>query len=161
MAISRRHIGLQLRAATTFILRLDSDAAKTLLLKRAHSTLAGAWCQVAGSIKRGETAWQAALREVREETGIVPDRFYSADICEQFYNAYKDRIELLPVFVAFIDSARSVALNHEHSDYRWLTIREALELLPFPGQRDILRRIEEQFVLREPNELLRIPPKRL
>jgi len=156
-----RHLSLRLRAVTTFILRQDSSGAKVLLLKRAHSALAGIWCQVAGAIKGGETAWQAALREVREETGLVPDRFYSADICEQFYNAYKDRVELVPVFVAFVDSPRTIALNQEHSDYRWLSIPEAINLLPFPGQRDLLRTIEEQFVQREPNELLRIPPKKL
>lgn len=158
MAI-RTRLGITTRAVSAFILRQDKDGVKVLLLKRQHSKLAGTWCQVSGLMRRGETAWQACLRQIRQETGIVPDRVYSADICEQFYNAYKERIEVQPVFVAFVDSPRKVTLNHEHGDYRWLSIPEALDLLPFPGQREVLRKIEEQFLQRPPNELLRIPPK--
>ena len=53
---------------------------EVLLLKRTD-TLVGEWCQVAGKIEEGETAWQAALRELNEETGLTPTTFYSADIC--------------------------------------------------------------------------------
>ena len=155
----RTRLGITIRAASAFILRQDKDGVKALLLKRQHSKLAGTWCQVSGLLKRGEKAWQACLREIREETGIVPDRLYSADICEQFYNVCKERIEVVPMFVAFIDSPRTVVLDHEHNDYRWLSIPEALNLLPFPGQREMLRRIEEQFLQRPPSELLRIPPQ--
>lgn len=70
--------------------------------------LAGIWCQIARKVEGGETAWQAALRELYEETGLAPDAFYSADICEQFYEADRDAITVAPVFVAFIDSAAEV-----------------------------------------------------
>ncbi|WP_312882971.1 NUDIX domain-containing protein [Rhizobium etli] len=38
-------------------------------MRRTGSTLSGEWCQIAGGIEHGETAWQAALREAKEETG--------------------------------------------------------------------------------------------
>lgn len=135
--------------------RNSRSACEVLLLKRAQS-LAGAWCQVAGSIEEGETAWQAALRELREETGLAPADFYSADICEQFYEAERDAITMAPVFVAFVDPQAEVQLNHEHSAFRWVGFEEAVELVSFGGQRKVLRWIEEEFVRREPSAFLRI-----
>jgi dATP pyrophosphohydrolase len=31
---------------------------------------------VSGAVEAGETGWAAALREIEEETGLVPERFY-------------------------------------------------------------------------------------
>lgn len=104
-------------AASLVAIRKTEARHEVLLLKRTQ-TLNGEWCQVAGSIEEGETAWQAALRELDEETGLQPNALYSADTCEQFYEADRNAITILPVFVAFIDIAAMVTLNHEHSEYR-------------------------------------------
>ncbi len=61
-----------------------TDARHEVLLLERTQTLVGEWCQVSGSIEEGETAWQAALRELNEETGLKPGALYSADTCEQF-----------------------------------------------------------------------------
>lgn len=129
-------------------LRRTADRVEVLLLKR-NETLVGEWCQIAGSIEEGETAWQAALRELREETGLKVRTLYSADICEQFYEADRDAITMAPVFVAFVDEGDAVTLNHEHSESRWVTFEEARNMVPFAGQRHVLRHVEEEFVLRE------------
>ncbi|MEM9438838.1 MAG: NUDIX domain-containing protein [Pseudomonadota bacterium] len=128
---------------------------EVLLLKRAE-TLIGEWCQIAGKIEEGETAWQAAVRELSEETALSPQKLYSADICEQFYEADRDEITLAPVFVAFVGQNAQVALNNEHSDFRWVSFTEAVEMVAFGGQRRILRWIEEEFILRLPSEHLYI-----
>ncbi|MEM9105270.1 MAG: NUDIX domain-containing protein [Pseudomonadota bacterium] len=141
--------------SSVFALRRIGSSCEVLLLKRAQS-LAGAWCQVAGSIEEGETAWQAGLRELREETGLVPTSFYSADICEQFYEAERDAITMAPVFVAFVDPKAAVVLNHEHSAFRWFGLEEAVETVSFGGQRKALRWIEEEFVQRKPSAFLKI-----
>ncbi|UWQ29542.1 NUDIX domain-containing protein [Leisingera sp. M527] len=128
---------------------------EVLLLKRTQ-TLAGEWCQVAGSIEEGETAWQAALRELEEETGLKPTALYSADTCEQFYEADRDSITLAPVFAGFIENTARVTLNHEHSDYCWVSFDEAAEMVAFGGQRRVLRWIEDEFVKRPPSRHLLI-----
>jgi dATP pyrophosphohydrolase len=128
---------------------------ETLLLKRAKSQI-GQWCQVAGGIESGETAWQAALREIREETALLPERLYSADLLERFYEIDKDAVWIAPVFVAFVKPADKVTINEVHTEYRWLSIRRALSLLPFPGQREILRQVRESFVRRMPPDMLQI-----
>jgi dATP pyrophosphohydrolase len=128
---------------------------EVLLLKRTQ-TLIGEWCQVAGSIEEGEAAWQTALRELEEETGLQPNALYSADTCEQFYEADRDAITIAPVFVAFIDRAATVTLNHEHSEYRWVSFEEAIEMVAFGGQRRVLSWIEDEFVKRIPSKHLLI-----
>lgn len=136
-------------AVSVVLLRSNDDRTEVLLLRRNH-TLVGEWCQIAGAIEEGEKAWGAALREVKEETGLDCRRFYSADICEQFYEADRDSISLLPVFVGFVDAEARVVINHEHSDFRWVTFDEALAMVPFAGQRYVLRHVWAEFVEREP-----------
>ncbi|MFW6108123.1 MAG: NUDIX hydrolase, partial [bacterium] len=130
---------------------------EVLLMRRTGRRLGPIWCQVAGGIEEGEAAWEAALREVREETGLVPDEFYSADICEQFYEPHRECVAIIPVFVAFVPEDATVTLNPEHSEYRWTGFDGAERLLPFSSQRRVLRHIEREFFLRRPNDLLRLP----
>lgn len=142
-------------AVSLFVLRPCGRGHEVLLLRRTR-TLAGQWCQVAGGIEADETAWQAALRELHEETSLRPGALYSADICEQFYEADRDAITLAPVFVAFVEADAAVVLNEEHDASRWLDFEAASTLLPFAGQRHVLGHIEREFVRREPNAHLRI-----
>ncbi len=142
-------------AVSVVILRPAGSAFEFLLLRRT-GTLAGTWCQVAGAIEAGETAWQAGLREVEEETGLHPDRFYSADICEQFYEADRNAISLLPVFVGYAPQEAPVRLNAEHSEFRWVSFAEALRMVPFAGQRKVLRHIQDEFIDNTPNPWLLI-----
>ncbi len=139
------------------VLRLDQDPAKVLLLRRRTGVFDGLWCQVTGTIEAEETAAQAALREVREETGLVPNGFYSADVCDQFYNAEENCVEVVPIFVAILETDQPVRLNRENSEYRWVTIDEAVGLVPFVGHRSALRHIENDFVERTPEEWRQIP----
>lgn len=136
-------------------LRTTTKEHEVLLMRRTGSN-AGEWCQIAGSIEPGETAWQAALREMREETALVPRRLYSADLCEQFYEVGTDSIWVAPIFVAYVDSEAAVRLNEEHSAYCWVSMDRAVELLPFPGQKTMLMPIRHWFVEREPSRLLEI-----
>ena len=93
---------------------------------------------------------------MREETGLIPGRLYSADLCEQFYEIGTDSIWIAPVFVAYVDSEATVRLNEEHSEYCWTSLDRADGLVPFPGQRSMLRHIRRWFVEREPCRLLEI-----
>lgn len=142
-------------ADCVIVLRELQERTEVLLLRRTGS-LAGEWCQIAGGIEMGETAWEAALREVEEETGLILDRLYSADICEQFYEADRDAISMLPVFVGYAAPGFNVRLNAEHSEFTWASFDDAAELVPFAGQRNVLRHVESEFVRRKPSHWLLI-----
>jgi dATP pyrophosphohydrolase len=149
-------IPIYAHSVSVVVVRNAPGRAEVLLLLRAGPKLPGLWCQVAGVVEANETAWQAALRELREETALTPVRFYSADICEQFYESSQNAIILVPVFVAFVAADAEVVMNKEHERYEWLSFDEARQRVTFPGQRQMLRRVEVEFVLRTPGELLRI-----
>ena len=136
-------------------LRKTGRKHQVLLLRRA-TTLKGHWCQVSGGIEPGETAWQAALREIREETDLIPNKLYSADVSEQFYEIDKDAIWIAPVFVAFVSDCAKVTTNDEHSEFKWVSFAQAKSMVPFPGQKNILHSIFENFVRQPPLEVMRI-----
>jgi dihydroneopterin triphosphate diphosphatase len=146
-------------AVSVVVVRENETGHDVLLLRRTRS-LAGEWCQIAGAIEPGETAWQAALRETKEETGLTLQRLYSADICEQFYEADRGAISLLPVFVGFAGSTETVRLNAEHSEFQWVPFDQAVNMVPFAGQRNVLRHVQKEFVEQEPNRWLLIHPPR-
>lgn len=137
------------------VLREVAGEAEILLLRRNHS-LVGEWCQIAGAIEDGETAWQAALREMKEETGLVPKHLYSGDVCEEFYEADRDAITIAPVFVAYVDYDAPVVLNAEHSEYKWVSLEWAEDMVPFGGQRRVFRHIRQEFIIRDPSPHLKI-----
>jgi dATP pyrophosphohydrolase len=142
-----------------YIIKIDKGKSQYLLLRRCGKILTGNWQMVSGgiNIKRDETAWQAALREMREETNLIPDRFYSADAVESFYEVSRDAIIIAPVFIAFIDTSQEIKLSaHEHDAYKWLPFNESLTYLEFDNQQRIIKHIENNFVAKKPNERLRI-----
>ena len=97
------------------------------------------------------------LREVTEETGQRLAELWSGDFCEQFYEADKDRITMLPVSIEVVPPDAEVVLNAEHDKYKWLGYEEADRLLAFPGQRKMLAAVKAGFIDRQPHALLRIP----
>jgi dihydroneopterin triphosphate diphosphatase len=111
-----------------------------LLLRRAsHKIYAGSWRMVGGKLKTEETAWQACLREIAEETQLPVQRLLAVPYVNRFYEWQHDRINDIPVFVAVTRSGANPVLDDEHSDFSWLPLEAALERLPWPGQRDGLR----------------------
>lgn len=151
----RENIPVTCFGVSVIVLRNKAGEVDTLLMKRKQSP-EGTWCQVAGRLEKAETGWQAALREMKEETGLEPTDFYSTDYCEQYYSADKNEIEIVPVFVAYVDELAEVRLNDEHSDYEWLDIEAAIRRVSFPGQRRMLTQIKEVFIDNQPPKRLKI-----
>ena len=120
--------------------RETAEGWEYLMLRRAPDRFdAGRWRVVTGKIEEGETAWQAALRELREETALEAQRLLAVPYVNQFYEWQHDRINAVPVFVAVVSSDASIALDGEHDEHEWLPLDAAFERLAWPGQRDGLR----------------------
>ena len=139
-----------------YVCKMEKGTGKFLLLKRDSEYLDNTWQPTTGRIEPNETAWQTALREVKEETNLIPDRLYSANRVEQFYEPSQNCICVAPIFVAFIDSEQPVKLSTEHSDFQWVATDEAYNLLTFPQQRDTLKYIETEFIQKDPIDFLKV-----
>lgn len=105
------------------------------LMKTPRSRLGGAWQGVHGSIRDRERAFDAAFREVREQTGLVPDRFFRVEYVEVFYQEDTDAIHTIPVFAAHVPSLPRPQLGARHTDFEWCHLDETLARLQFATQR--------------------------
>jgi dATP pyrophosphohydrolase len=103
---------------------------------------------VSGKIKENETAYQTAIREIKEETCIIPEKFWVAPTVNSFYSPDKDYICLLPVFAAKVNYDCEVTISKEHTEYKWVSTEEAKQLLAWEGQRKSVDVIVDYFLNR-------------
>lgn len=130
-----------------------------LLLQRApHRPLPGLWLPVMGRIEPGETAVAAALRETREETGLIPGELYQLDNVHVFFMAATDTVQMTPVFAAPVPEGAEIVLSAEHTAARWEPYPAVLNVLVWPGQRDCAARVAADLAADAPAKpLLRVP----
>ena len=105
------------------------------LRRSAGEFMGGAWSTVRGKIEQGETAWAAALRELREEAGLSPREFYQLDTVDIFYLHGDDTIWHCPGFCAVVARDARVILNPEHDAFRWIARSQIDSEFLWPGER--------------------------
>lgn len=156
--MKRNYHGIPIRCqgVAVVLLKKFDDEYKVLLMKRATPVLKDVWCYIGGGIEEGEKAWEAAYREIQEETGISKVSLYTSNIFDQFYSSIEDYIYVAPVFVGYVANEDNVTLNYEHSDFEWMSFAEAKERASLPGNDNVLEHIEKHFVKRLPMEWLSI-----
>jgi 8-oxo-dGTP pyrophosphatase MutT (NUDIX family) len=106
------------------------------------------WDYAKGHLEEGETAWRAAVRELREETGIKQvDRVgkFQRDMSYSFFSPKKGHI--VKVVTYFLGKTRQtdVKVSEEHEGFAWLSYEEAMERLTFDNAREMLRAAVESM----------------
>ncbi len=125
--------------------RFTSGRRSYLLLKHANG---GHWSFSKGHLEEGEEAKDAALRELREETGLEVKKFFPGFEEETSYTYEREGLSVAKTVIYYLgrvsmDSA--VKLSSEHFSYRWLNYREARELLTYENDRELLDKAEEKL----------------
>ncbi|SMO36354.1 NUDIX hydrolase [Gracilimonas mengyeensis] len=111
-----------------------------LIFKRSSGKIyANQWRMVGGKVKEGEAYWEAALRELKEETGITPTNFWTIPSVNQFYEAKTDSIHSIPAFAAEIDAKADIVLDDEHSEYKWIGVEGMAPFISWPEQRRLIK----------------------
>ena len=103
-----------------------------------------AWGLAKGGIERGETREQAALREVREETGL--DAKIEADLGDTRYiYVWEDvRIRKRVHFFLMRHTGGNIEdRDDEMEEVRWFPLERALKRAAYRGERDVLARAAE------------------
>lgn len=117
-----------------FVLRRRAGEWDTLVLERAPAVrCAGAWETVHGRIEPDECPEHAAIREVREETGLAVERLYNVTV-QPFYLHQQRAVMLAVVFAAVVPDA-PLNLGAEHTRAEWLPIAEAARRFAWPRER--------------------------
>jgi len=124
---------------------IHSPAADVLMLRRSRPE--DFWQSVTGSLEWGESARDAAVRELQEETGLSPERLID---CEQsdtftiypyFRHRYEPGVETNREHVFRLEIERTSAIRldpAEHLEFRWLPKQEAARLATSHTNRDAI-----------------------
>ncbi len=124
--------------------RIKNRMISFLIMHRAKNRIyANQWRMVAGKVSKDETAWEAGLRELIEETGCKPVKFWTVPSVNHFYEHENDRILLIPVFAAQLSENCEIILNGEHDNYDWISIDDIQKKIFWPEQKKMIRYIYE------------------
>ena len=136
---------IKVRVVDCYVYNLIHDVPEFLILKRNKNKIyEHLWQGVAGKIENNEAAWQTAIRELKEETGLDPLNIFIADHVSRFYETKEDRVNLIPVFGIEVDS-KDVILSDEHVDFKWVHYTEAKNTLVWNGQKKGLKVVNEMI----------------
>lgn len=133
------------------VFRRRGKRLETLLIRRSpERSLAGVWQPVTGGIERGESAMQAAVREVREETGLRPIRWWALEHMANFYDIAADHVRIVPVFAAEVAWTDPVHLSHEHDRYAFLPLERARTTVLWATQRRAIDALQDEILSGSP-----------
>ena len=103
-----------------------------------------AWGLPKGLVEPGEAPEAAALREVREETGLEASVVRSLGDINYWYVWEGQRVRKKVSFFLMEATGGDVSLHdHEMEEVQWFPLREATRAASYKSERDVLRRAEE------------------
>src|SRR3989338_9144000 len=104
------------KSSGAIIFREDGRVRKYLVLKYGY----GHWDFPRGKIEEGESEEDAAIREIREETGITEIKFMDGfkESSEWVYSKGKEKVEKTVILFLVETVSDQVKLSSEHSDYK-------------------------------------------
>ena len=114
---------------------IRGDGGRVLLV---HRPRYDDWTLPKGKLDRGETFDQAALREVREETGLRCT--LGRELATTEYRDNKGRPKVVRYWLMSVDGGE-FAPNDEVDEVRWLAVAEAVEKLTYDRDREVLAQL--------------------
>ena len=122
-----------IRQAGSIVFRLDSKEPQVLLVTARRNPRN--WIFPKGHIEKGETPEEAALRETREEAGIIGDLIAPAGILEYGFLGAKARVEYF-----LVQFRREAGPPEDGRQRTWCQLEDALERLNYKNSRKLLRK---------------------
>ena len=133
---------IQEHSAGIIVYHIDQYNQKTYLLLH---YISGHWDLPKGKLEVGETEEQAAVRELKEETGltgtIIPG--FKQALSYIFKNRDGSIVSKDVVFFTGPVTDQKISLSDEHIGYKWLPLNEALQQLTFKNAQQLLKMADQ------------------
>lgn len=120
------------------VVRLDGKEPRVLLVTAKRNP--ANWIFPKGHIENGETAEQAALREAREEAGIVGKLIAPAGVLEYGFLGAKAQVEYF-----LVEFKREAGPPEDGRSRIWCGLEDALDRLGYKNNRKLLRKTWKQL----------------
>lgn len=118
--------------------RASGDRVELLLVHRRSPLL---WALPKGTPDAGESLAETALRETREETGIEVEIEEPLGAISYFFVRQGTRFHKTVHFFLMRPIGGSTdAHDHEFDEVRWFQLEEALALMSYPTEREVVER---------------------
>lgn len=109
------------------------------------------WQLPKGTVDQGEAIDRTALREVREETGIEAELLGQLKRIEYWFNSFNgsERIRYHKYVYFFLMRYLSGDVtdhDHEVVEARWFDIEQALDMLAFESEREVVQIAREKIL---------------
>lgn len=97
-----------------------------LAIKRSESSkiYPAMWQTVTGTVEANEHAFDAAKRELEEETGLLSDIWFKVPFLGGFFDMKRNTTEQVPAFGILLSDFPNVRLSAEHSAFKWVPTAE-------------------------------------
>ena len=114
----------------------DNDQIQFLVLKYPG----GHWDFVKGKMENSEEPKQTAIRETKEETGIIDVEFIDGFNEEISYTFYVKNKEINKKVIFYLGKTKSteIIISHEHLDFAWLNFKDAIERITYENAERVL-----------------------
>jgi len=104
----------------------------------------GHWDFIKGKMEKGESTHETAIREAKEETGIMDITFL--ENFEEWINYdFQYQGELVHKKVVFFlaeTKTKEVMISHEHLDFTWMDYNTSMEKTTFDNAKTVLTRAQ-------------------
>jgi dihydroneopterin triphosphate diphosphatase len=130
------------------VFRMIRNKPQFLILQRSSDEVLypDLWQIVTGTVDKNESAFHAALRELKEETGLKIKRCWTVPFVDSYFDTAADTVQLAPVFAVEVEGTDDVKLSLEHQAFHWVSLKDAQKKLVWPGQCKALEMVREFIV---------------
>ena len=128
------------------VYRREDDAIDLALAARRTRRGQLAWGLAKGAIEQGESDEQAAVREVREETGLEAEVEADLGDIRYFYVWEGVRVRKRVHFFLMRATGGDVAdHDSEMEEVRWFSLRTAIKRAAYKGEREVIERAAKRL----------------